>query len=238
MARLRIFDTDPDAKPKQKFTNDTVGRFRSGRMVGTRPESLSEWRVTSGDPQVAAAVAELYGGKPEEWETTSEDAMEVLTDADSVKVIIDGTSAIRSRMVLWGRQGPIHECDGVSFLGPEEDKGKPCGCPELLADRKAAAKSGRGPAPSIEIRFRLADDPDLGIFRFVSGSWELVKVLHELEDKLDRVGEPALCTLRLELVEFQTKSGIDVAYRKPVVDVHKAYGKAIADDPYTSEPPF
>ncbi|WP_116210118.1 hypothetical protein [Streptomyces olivoreticuli] len=218
---LRIFETDPESRPKPRFSSDTVGRFRSGRMAGNRPESLSTWRVTTGDPEVADAIAKAYGGSPEAWETSAEDGLEVVTEAESVKIIIDGTHTVRSRMVLWGRQGPIHECDGVEFLSPEEDRGQPCGCPALLADRKAAAKTGRGPAPSVEVTFRLASDPDLGRFRFVSGSWELVKVLHEIENKLDQVGGPALCTLRLELVEFQTKSGIDVRYRKPVIDVHK-----------------
>ncbi|MBO0654046.1 hypothetical protein J1792_15070 [Streptomyces triculaminicus] len=225
---LRIFETDPESRPKPRFSSDTVGRFRSGRMAGNRPESLSAWRVTTGDPEVADAVAKTYGGRPEEWETSAEDRLEVLTEADAMKIIIDGPQAIRSRMVLWGRQGPIHECDGVEFLSPEEDKGTPCGCPALLADRKAAAKTGRGPAPSVEVTFSLADQPDLGRFRFVSGSWELVKVLHEVENKLEAVGGPALCTLRLELVEFQTKSGIDVRYRKPVIDVHKAVQPAEA----------
>ncbi|MFD3956561.1 MULTISPECIES: recombination directionality factor [Streptomyces] len=223
---LAIFDTDPDAKPRPRFVADTVGRFRSGRMIGNRPESLSEWRVTTGDPDTAKAITALMGGTSEEWETAGEDGLEILTDKDAVKIVIDGVESIRARMVLWGRQGPIHECDGAVYLSPDEDKGTPCGCPKLLADRKAAAKSGRGPAPSIELKFRLADDPTLGKFKFVSGSWELVKVLHEVENALERVGGPALCTLRLELVEFTTKAGVDVAYRKPVIDVH---GKVPAD---------
>ncbi|MEU9620423.1 hypothetical protein [Streptomyces sp. NPDC048155] len=214
-----IFDTDPEAKPKPRFANDTVGRFRSGRMVGNRPESLSEWRVTTSDPETAKAIEGLMGGKADKWETSGEDALEILTEKDAVKIVIDGVHAIQARMVLWGRQGPIHECDGATFLSPEE-KGTPCGCPKLIIDRKAAAKSGRGPAPSVQVKFRLADDPRLGEFRFVSGSWELVKILHEVESDLERVGGPALCTLRLELVEFTTKSGVDVAYRKPVIDVH------------------
>jgi hypothetical protein len=242
----RIYETDPGSKPKARFANDYVGRFRSGMTQNNRPVSLPEWRVTTGDPDTAEAIAELMGGRPEEWDTTGEDAMQVLTDRDSVEIVIDGSKAIRSRMILWGRQGPIHECDGVDFLSPEEDKGKPCGCPPLLVDRKAAAKSGRGPAPSVEVTFRLAEDTELGKFRFVSSSWELVKVLHEVEDALDRVGGPALCKLSLELVEFVTKDGKPVSYRKPVVRVIKAYADAIADAPhttydedkYTEEPPF
>ncbi|MFK0290310.1 hypothetical protein ACIQU6_07485 [Streptomyces sp. NPDC090442] len=238
MSGLRIFETDPGSMPKPRFQDDIVGRFRSGRLVGKRPQALATWRVTTGDPTVAGAVAQLMGGTAEEWETSGEDSTEVITDAERVKVVIDGPDAIRASMVLWGRQGPIHECDGRFFLSLEEDKGKACGCPELLADRKAAARAERGPSPNIRVAFRLADDVELGKFRFVSSSWELVKVLHEIEDALERVGGPALCELGLEAVEFVTKTGQAVSYRKPVIKVIKAFNDAIADDPYADDAPF
>ncbi|RKN09633.1 hypothetical protein D7319_11250 [Streptomyces radicis] len=218
---LRIFDTDPASRPKpRQFPDDVVGRFRSGRMVGTRPEALSEWRVTTGDPEVAAEVAELLGGEPAEWQTTGEDYLEVLTDAESVRVVIDGPDALSADMKLWGPRGQlVHHCDGVSFLSPDEDAGKPCGCPELLADRKAYAKSGRGPSPSVNLVFRLAANTGLGLFRFGSSSWKLAEVVHEINAALTNVGGPARSELTLELVQFRTKAGVDVAFRKPTVKV-------------------
>ncbi|MFD8595401.1 hypothetical protein ACFV1L_10405 [Kitasatospora sp. NPDC059646] len=235
MAGLRIFDTDPDAKPKPRasFAEDVVGRFRAGRMTGTgrsaRPESLSEWRVTTGDPAVASRVAELLGGTAEEWDTESEDSLEILTDAASVEIVIDGANAVQSDMRLYGAVGgePIHHCDGVEYLSPPEEKGNPCGCPELLADRKALAKTGRGPKPDIRVLFKLTDAPDLGLFRFRSGAWDLAKVLHEVLEALDTVGGPARCRLSIELVEFVAKSGPmkgkTVSYNKPVIKVLGAY---------------
>lgn len=227
---LRIFETDPDAmpKPRQTFANDVVGRFRSGKTEGNRPVSLADWRVTTGDPKVAEAIAGMLGGHPDEWETTREDAIEVLTNSDTVDIVIDNSDpdapAVTSKMVLWGMGGvKIHECDGVEFLSPDERKGQPCGCPALLADRKAAAKAGHGPKPEVSVKFKLADDPDLGYFRFQSSSWDLVRVLHELENALDAVGGPARASLSLELVEFVPKGGPmkgrTVSYRKPVVKV-------------------
>ncbi len=227
---LRIFDTDPDARPKPRtsFADDFVGRFRSGRMVGRRPESLNEWRVTTGDPSVAAKISELFGGTPQEWDTDSEDSTEILTDAPSVSIIIDGASALTSDMRLYGAMGgePIHWCDGVQFLD-EENKGQACGCPELLVDRKALAKTGKGPKPAIALVFRLLDAPDLGKFRFRSGSWDLAKVEHEILNDLDDVGGPARARLTLETVEFTIKNGpkkgTAVAYNKPVIRVLGAY---------------
>ncbi|MGW0929578.1 recombination directionality factor [Streptomyces sp. NPDC002644] len=232
MSRLRIFETDPDAAPKpRQFSEDFVGRFRSGRMVGNRPESLATWRITTGDPEVAGKVSELYGGSPAEWETSGEDFTEIITETDKVLVVIDGPDAVNIDMKLWGRSGLVHHCDGVEFLSPDDVKGTECGCPRLMEDRKAFAKSGRGPAPNTSIVFRLADDYHMGKFRFGSTSWKLAEVVAtgELHDALERVGGEALCELSLELVEFTTKAGRDVSYRKPVVKVIKRWSDAIAD---------
>ena len=215
---LRIFDTDPDARPRPRVVPDEVaGRFRSGRMVGTHPESLSTWRVTTKSAEVAEAVAAYMGGRPEEWATQGEDSVEVLTDRDAVPAVIDGPQALSADMRLWGPRGLIHHCDGVTFLSPDQDAGKPCGCPTSYADRKAYAKSGRGPMPSTNLLFRLADAYDLGVFRFTSASWKLAERVHEVEDALTRTDGPAHAELSLELVQYRNKAGIDVVYRKPVV---------------------
>ncbi|MEU5305993.1 hypothetical protein ACH4YO_19150 [Streptomyces noursei] len=222
MARtLRVFDTDPNARPKT-FASDYVGRFRAGQQLSGRPVALESWRITTGDPEVGKAVADLYGGTPQPWETSKEDSLEVLTGADSVKVIVDGPDAISFRMALYGMTGkPIHACDGVEFTDPEDPRhGQPCGCPTTVQERKAAAKAGHGPKPDQRLEFRLYDAPELGKFRLMTGSWDFMKSLESLWRELEAVGGPARCTLSLELVEFQTKSGVDVAYRKPVLTVH------------------
>jgi hypothetical protein len=228
---IRIFETDPDAapKPRKSFSDDTVGRFHSGRQVDGQPESLSEWRVTTGDRAVADAVAQLLGGQPDETDSPNENFIEVLTAANAVSVILDGPNAIRSDMKLWNRNKLVHHCDGVEFLSPDEKAGLPCGCPALFSMRKQAAKDYVGPSPSISITFRLADDPDLGKFRFQTGSWTLAEVLHEYENDLARVGGEAVATLALELVEYTTKKGRFVSYLKPVLDRIRSYNDAIAE---------
>ncbi|MFD7070352.1 hypothetical protein ACFV97_24315 [Streptomyces sp. NPDC059913] len=228
---LRIFETDPNAKPKQSFSDDTVGRFHGGKQENGIPVALSEWRVTTGDPAVADAIAQLMGGTPVETDSTSENFIEVLTTKDKVKVILSGSDAISSDLKLWNGSALIHHCDGVEFLSPEEDKGKPCRCPELMEDRKAAAKAKRGPSPSIAVSFRLAEDYDLGLFKLQTGSWKLAEVLYQVENALDKIGGEVLCSIELELVEYTTKKGRDVSYRKPVIRVLKAWSDAIADEP-------
>lgn len=233
----RIFETDPDAKPKPRvsYSKAEVDFFlRSGMQVPNakgklEPTSLAEWRVTTGDPEIADAVSQLLGGVPQEWDTPKDDALQVLTTSAKVQVVLSGSGAIQDKLILWGRQGPVHECDGMYFLSPEEDAGTPCGCPSLLADRKAQARAGRGPAPHTTVSFRLAEDYDLGAGQFTSTSWDLLTTLHEVRNDLDRIDGEALCELSLELVEYDTKAGRHVEYRKPVITVIKSWSDAIAD---------
>lgn len=230
---LQIFSTDPDAKPKPKpetdFSNDHTFAFRSGMVVNKKPVSLANWRVVTGDPMVADAVAQLLGGAVEEYDPTKEMHLHVLTDTPSVEVVLDGSKAIEDKLILWGRMGPVHECDGVAFLSPPERKGEPCGCPKLMSERKEAARQGIGPAPSINVTFRLAHDYDLGKGKLVATAWSLAEVVHEVKDALDAVDGEALCRLTLEHVSYVNKAGEKVDFRKPVIEVLGAYNDAIAE---------
>ncbi|MEU0860641.1 hypothetical protein ABZ352_35540 [Streptomyces griseofuscus] len=243
-----IWDADPDAAPKEStsFESDIVGRFRSGRLVKVgnteTPEALNEWRVTTGDPSVAATIAELLGGEAESWETDKEDNLQVLTSARTVQIIIepDGVDASFKQFVPGA--GMTHHCDGFKYLSPEEDKGTPCGCPSYIAERKDRASKLRGPKPSVDIEFRLADAPDLGKFRFNSGSWKLVEALGPLFADLDRhgntadeeTGEPGVpvrASLTIENVSYVPKkgprAGQEVSYNKPVIKVFGAAEAAV-----------
>lgn len=215
---LRIFETDPDAVRKPRsFADDIVGRFRSGYQVNKRPASLTRWRVTTGDPDVAAAVHRLFGGEaPQQWDATGEDNLEVFTDAPKVKIILAGRDAVRQEMVLWGRAGAIRHCDGVEQTG--DNAGRPCECPALLADRKDAAKRGTGCVPSTSVTFRLHDQPDLGLFRFSTGSWSLVREITDAEEALADLDGPALAWLALEQIEYEA-DGRTRKFTKPVLKV-------------------
>lgn len=239
---LRIWETDPEAapKPRQDFSGDMVGRFRSGYQVSGRPASLERWRVTTGDPAVAETIRSMFGGpKAGTWETTGEDNLEVFTEAEKVKVILDGPRSIRQEMILWGRNAALRRCDGVEQNGVDADdpaKGRPCECPASYQDRKDAAKAGRGCAPSTTVFFTLADAPDLGRFKFNSGSWSLVRDIATAEAALEKIDGPAYAWLGLEVVSFEVKAtGQKRQFTKPVIDVIGAAPKAQADD---DEPPF
>lgn len=238
---MKIWQTDPENKPKERvsYSDNTDGAFSIGKQdENGDPVALDTFRLMTAKPEVAAAVAQLLGGNVVETETASENFIEVVTEADKIPVIVDGPGGLYSDFKSWNRGKLTHHCDGVSFLShPSNDKliGKACGCPELFAERKQAARDGIGPSPSIELKFRLADDPDLGTFKFKTGAWTLAGVLHESEARLERIKGEALVELSLEFVEFIVKKGknkgTQVSYYRPGIEVIKSYGDAIADEP-------
>ncbi|MDI3424353.1 recombination directionality factor, partial [Streptomyces luteolus] len=161
-------------------SDERVGRFRQGRLVNGRPEALHTWRMTTDSVEVASRVTSLLGSQPQPDGVSGEQEHDILTERDSVRVILDGPDAVVTRMILRGHKGLIHECNGSEFLSPEKEKGQPCGCPPRLEDQKAAARTGRGPTPSIDITFRIAADSTLGEFQFLTGSWQMAAQVTDL----------------------------------------------------------
>ncbi|MFD8883049.1 hypothetical protein ACFV0H_11035 [Streptomyces erythrochromogenes] len=209
---------DARADRPRVSASDPVGRFHVARQRGGRPIALSAWRITTADQAVADAVGGLYGGVPQLLDTGDEHVVEVLTRHDHISVLLGGRGAVSLRMVMRGAGETFHVCDGTRFLEPTGARGSLCGCPASLADRKAAAQAGRGPTPEVRLDFRLADLPGLGVFFLVSTSWELAAELPALAAALDAAAVPVGGVLRYELVEFTTRSGIAVSYRRPVVE--------------------
>jgi hypothetical protein len=102
-----------------------------------------------------------------------------------------------------------------------------------MAERKDLAKRRppKGPAPSINVTFRLAGAGyELGAGKLIATAWSLAEVIHEVKDALDQVDGEALCRLELEHVQYTNKAGIDVSYRKPVITVLGSYNDAIAEE--------
>ncbi|MFJ9111083.1 hypothetical protein [Streptomyces sp. NPDC102283] len=213
-----------------------VGSFRTGRLAEGRPQALDAWRVTTDDAEVAARIANLLGGQTQPNKGGGKPAHEVLTKVETVRVLMDGPNAVAAHMILWGSKGIIHQCDGFEFLSPEEKKGQPCRCPPVFEDRKVAAKEGRGPVPSINLTFRIAAEPALGEFHFMTSSWQMAAQLSDLTDALKRVNGPAICDLTLELVVYTTKTGRGVCYRKPVVTVLGSLDTVTTEPPSLAEP--
>lgn len=227
---LKIFG-GPNGAPEKKsstYSDDLVGRFRSGMQIDDRPVALSSWRITTGDPEVADAIHESLGGEsPKEWDARGEDNIEVMTDAEEVEIILEGSKPLRQAMVFYGRKGIVYVSDGEEISYPAERKGEPDPqAGQTFQERKAASNEGTGADPRVEIFFRLAENPDLGVFKFQSGSWSLVSDLgyNGTEDEIADLiadGHKVRATLALEEVSFVAKqgprAGKTVSFTKPVL---------------------
>jgi hypothetical protein len=231
---LRIFDTDPEAaakaKSKSTFDDGTIGRLHNGKSVDGEPVALDHWEISTGDADTANALAELFRCEVVDTRSEAENFLRIEdTQTETLEVIISGPDALTSDMKLWANGNLFHHCDGEFHLSPEDVAGTPCGCPRLFADRKGMAKAGRGPKPDIKLIVSLAVDPSLGTFAFRTGSWTMAEDLWKYEDAFARINGPMVADLRLELVEYVTKKGREVSYRKPVIERIRPYDDANAE---------
>jgi hypothetical protein len=170
-------------------------------------------------PQAAESVASALGAQPQRRLANGSEQFEVVAEKASLRVVIENPGKLMAQMKLWDSRGLAHHCDGRAFLSPEADAGHPCGCPSDMAERRVRARRGQGPQPVTALLFRLAGCPDLGSFRFRSSSWRFAETVEGIRAQLAEVGDPALCDLAIQTVEFTTQNGRRVCYHKPAVKV-------------------
>lgn len=194
--------------------SDVVGRFRSGFQIDGTPQSLSAFRITTGDEKLAKAIAKLFGvdkskaDGPQEWDATGEDYIEVFTNASSVNIILGGAGDYRSSLVRRTKDGEfMYATDGevITAVGEDYEDEYEVGNPDPQIDqeldtRKAKAKKGLGSSPDIRVRFTIEEHPEWGVFEFRSGGWSLVH--NDPEPKLRRLPDgPIKAVLKLTTVE-------------------------------------
>lgn len=134
---------------------ESTCRFHLNRVIKGRVETLTEWRVTTDQPQIAARVSQLLGG----WMRPHDGAWEVLTESSCVRIMVEQVT-------------------------------------------------------EIAIRFRLADDPDLGAFRFtICWTWE--EIMGGAQQEFHWKDGPMLGELSIVPVEFKTLNALHVRYLLP-----------------------
>lgn len=216
----------PEANAPRKV-DEVVGRFRSGyQTTSGRPVSLDAFRVTTADKEIADTLGAEFGmddSGVSTWDTSTDEVFQVFTKAQSYDIIVEPKS-IRTSLVLWSNKGAkIVETDGQYLIEDGKVTDKPwAGAGKSLPEMKADAQAGTGPAPSLQVYFRLANAEDLGKFKFFSGSWGAIDAFSAAESKVDAIGGPARATLSLERVEFVNRDGQNVSYVKPNLKVHGA----------------
>jgi hypothetical protein len=213
-----IFDNANTSSERQ--VDDIVGRFRSGYQANNRPASLTEWRVTTGDPDVAQTILDLMGGDGfTEWDTQTEETLQVFTSSKSVDILLDSPGSVRTSLVVWGRKGKLLETDGQYLIEEGKVTDKVCDQTFGKTIKEIKAESERtGIEPSLQVYFRLAEAPELGRFKFFSSAWTAIDGFTKAESKLAAIDGPARARLELELVEWTDKNtGQNRSYTRPKV---------------------
>lgn len=224
--------------------SDVVGRFRSGYQINGEPASLSAFRITTGDPKIAKAIAKAFGvdksklqeeadaSGVQEWDAAGEDYLEVFTTTDEVQIIIESADDYKSSLVRRTKDGDfMYATDGevITAVGEDYEDEFEVGNPDPqagqdLATRKAKAKKGLGSSPDIRLRFKIAAHPEWGVFEFRSGGWSLVH--NDPEAKLRRVDGRIKAVLKLVTVE-----GKRFTWTKPEIVVRGSADVDLAEKP-------
>jgi hypothetical protein len=172
------------------MSDQNAGSFSYGRVVGQLVETLGTWRVTTSSDAVAAEVARLLGGESNPLASGSDESLEIVSEAASVRIVIADLNSI----MLYGVGA-----DGTSSTQVQ----------------RTWAKSGIGPGPDVVIRFSLAAMASLGSFKFRSRSWRFLECATAVRRSLSPAESAVQCVLTLDAVKFEGVRGISTSYWAP-----------------------
>jgi len=242
---LKINNPTASEAPEQ---SDVVGRFRSGFAADGEPHSLSAFRITTGDPKLAKAIAKEFGidkahaEGPQEWEAVGEDYLEVFTTTKSVNIILESADSYKASLTRRTKDGDfMYSTDGevITAVGEDYEDEYSVGDPNPQADQdietlKAKAKKGLGASPDIKVSFTIEGHEDWGTFMFRTGGWSLV--YNSPEEKLHRLpAGPIKAVLKLTEVE-----GKKFSWTKPELIVRGSANEDVVvnDKPTIEDTPF
>ena len=189
-----------------------VGRIRIGQQVasgkGKRPTKLTTFRLTSPNRNRVHQAAMLYGGQPAEWEAPAGNQWEVVTEADSLNVIVPPSDmAFSQHYELWSAVGCQRRCDG----NVESISDGPCICdPEK---RECSIHT--------RLSVMLRDLPGLGVWRIdTSGYYAAVELQGAVEVIQMAAGRGQMLPAQLRLEQRMVKrGGKTLRFAVPVLDI-------------------
>lgn len=200
-----------------------VGRIRLGQQVESssgkaRPVKLATFRLTSRDRRRIDEAARLYGGDVGPWESPSGGQWEVVTDTDTLDVIVPPADmAFTQAYEMWGSGGCLRRCDGVS----ESLSDGPCLCDP---DARECAIHTR-------LSVMLRDLPGLGVWRVdTSGYYAAVELAAAVQVIEAAAGAGVMLPARLRLEQRSVKRQGQPTYRfaVPVLDVDISPGELLS----------
>jgi len=183
-----------------------IGRIRTGMQVeyekngrkGKRPGRLDTFRLTSADVRMLERAAAVYGGTVEPWpEAPDGDALQLVTEARELDVLVPGGQPLSQWYEMWGAGGCLRRCTGEE----ETLSGGPCLCPADPADRTELAAKGDACKPTTRVNL-LLPDMDIGAWLLVSHSYyaavELPPVVSLLAEFATRSQRPVPAKLWID----------------------------------------
>lgn len=200
-----------------------VGRIRIGRQVESkngkkRPDKLDTIRLTSRDKRRIEQAAGLYGGVAEPWESPSGTQWEVVTESDTLDVIVPPAAMAWSQFYeRWGSGGCLRRCDGVNEAISEG----PCVCDP---DERECEIHSR-------LSVMISDLPGLGVWRLDTQGYyaavELGAAVQILQAAAGR-GQMLPARLRLEQRSVKRQGQPTHEFAVPVLDLDVSPAQLLA----------
>jgi hypothetical protein len=93
----------PAPRYAPRYAPGLAGRFRASCQLNGSRASLTTWRVTTEQREVANRIHELYGGQqPGVCDEIGEGEWQVFTTADEIKIVVVGSGSFRQETLDWG----------------------------------------------------------------------------------------------------------------------------------------
>lgn len=193
------------------------GRLEYATLVNGRTRILPTWLLTTSYRHVANRIAILLGGELSTDGDGLGQSYQVCTGHTELDVLLDGTQAIRLRMLRRHGSAILGSCNGRTQQTPDGDP--PCQCPVALNARRDVAKTGRGCEPSVQLTCRLTGDPAIGTFLYSSAAWAFAEHASAVRVAIQRCRRPVLVRLGINRALHTAASGTTFAYTQATVTV-------------------
>ena len=194
-----------------------IGRIRAGdKGPKGNPRKLSTWRLTSPQANVIEQAASLWGGQIQPWDGPNGAEWEVVTNTNTLTVIIPSGQSISQHYETWTAAGCTARCDGVTELLTDT----PCHCdpdPEL-----------RECKPTTRFNVLLPDLSDIGQWRLDTRGWWAATELGGLAELLSMAEVGYIrARLRLEQREVRRPGKPVRKFAVPVVEMDANLGRVL-----------